>query len=206
MTDSPAVEDPKGQLPPPDFQAGRLLLQFIVGLVVFCALIAGLGHFYKAQTLALAQGWVDGFGGLGLALAWALLDSFPGPLLPQDLFSAFALLGGLGFWPTVLWSSLGSLAGGSLSWLLARRLARTRVVLWAIQRGTTRRVYHLVERNGPLTLMLGAVTPLPYSVAVWACSATGMSYRVFLLVSVTRPMRIIFYCWLIEVGAIRLIN
>lgn len=184
------------------FRPGRLLLQFTLGVAAFCGLMVALGSLYREELLGFSQAYVGVTGGPGLMAAWTLLDFFPGPILPQDLFCAVALLGGMGFWSTALWASAGSLTGASLGWVAARRLAQHPAYLWSIQRGTARRVYHLVERHRALTLAVGAVSPLPYSVAVWACSATGMRYRQLLLVSLLRPLRILFYLWLIEVGAI----
>jgi uncharacterized membrane protein YdjX (TVP38/TMEM64 family) len=164
--------------------------------------MAAVGALYRDELKAFSGALVETFGGPGVAGAWLVLDFFPGPVLPQDLFTAFALLGGMGFWETAAWASLGSLSGASLGWLAARRLARHPAYLWSIQRGAARRVYHLVERNRALTLAVGAISPLPFSVAVWACTATGIRYRQLLLLSLLRPVRIIFYMWLMEIGAI----
>lgn len=190
---------------PPGFEPlrpGRLLLQFVLGVGAVCGVMAALGAVYRDPLLAVSRTLVETFGGLGVAGAWLVLDFFPGPILPQDLFTALALLGGLGFWETAAWATLGSLSGASLGWVAARRLAQHPAYLWSIQRGAARRVYHLVERNRTLTLAVGAVSPLPFSVAVWACAATGIRYRQMILVSLLRPVRIVFYLWLMEIGAI----
>lgn len=193
---------PRESAAPEPLRPGRLLLQFAVGVAALCGLMAAVGAVYREPLMELSGALVETFGGLGVAGAWLVLDFFPGPVLPQDLFTAFALLGGMGFWETAAWASLGSLSGASLGWVAARRLARHPAYLWSIQRGVARRVYHLVERNRALTLAVGAISPLPFSVAVWACTATGIRYRQLMLVSLLRPVRIVFYMWLMEIGAI----
>lgn len=189
-----------------DFEAGALFAKFVAGVALLCLLLLGLGTLYREPLLALSDAYVRGFGGPGLALVWGILDIVPFPIFPQDVFMALTLLGGMGFWPTWAWSTLGSLAGGTVSFACGRWLGAHPRYVATTQRGSGKRIAGLLRRNRSLTLALCAISPLPYSTGTWACGATGMPFGRFLAISLLRGPRILFYLWLIQTGAIDLLS
>jgi len=189
-----------------DAEMGKLFAQFVAGVFGFCLILLVLGAVFREPLLAFSEGYVSAFGGPGLLAVWAILDVMPFPIFPQDAFMALSLLGGMGFWATWAWSTAGSLLGGVMGFACGRWLGKREWYLATTRRGVGKRVAGLIQRNRVMTLALCAVSPLPYSTGSWACGATGMRLGTFLLVSLLRVPRILFYLWLIQTGAINLLQ
>lgn len=191
---------------PTDLEAGKLFLQFVVGVFAVCGVLLALGSLFRGPLLALSEAYVDLFGGPGLFAVWAVLDVIPFPVFPQDAFMAITLLGGMSFAATWAWSTAGSLCGGLISYACGRWLRTNPWYVATTQRGAGKKVAGLIRRNRAVTLALCAVSPLPFSTGAWACGATDMRLGPFVAVSLLRGPRILFYLWLIQIGAIDLLQ
>lgn len=169
-----------------------------IGVILTAVIIAGA--VFRAELTAFGQHFVDVLGRSGVFLGFFIPDGFAIPL-PQDVFTAFGLVGGLGFWEVVLIASAGSLLGGCCGFQIGRRLSWTR---WfrRITAGKGREIHRMVERYGATAVFVAALTPLPYWLGCWSAGALGMPFRPFILVSLIRIPRIAFYLWLIDLGFI----
>lgn len=176
----------------------RLVVRTLVGVLLLVAVMAAVGMRFREPLTHFSRQLVESAGGPALAVGFMVPDATSLPI-PQDAFSAFALLGGMPFWHIVAWASAGSLAGGSLGFAVCRHLRRTRRLQEQLARRGAQ-VHAVMERYGDLALALFALTPLPYSVGCWTCGALGMSYGRFLLISLLRIPRVAFYLWLIQLG------
>ncbi len=185
-----------------DFQAGRLLFRGLVGIALLFVGAAVALYFAKAEVVAWSEAFVDVAGGPGVMAAWYVLDVIPLPLIPHDVFMGVGYLGGIGFCESVAWCSVGSLCGGFTSWYLSSRLAHKPAVYRLITTGKARRIFDLVRKYGAIALAVGAVSPLPYGMAAWACGATDLRPGTFALVSLLRIPRIAFYLWLFKLGVV----
>jgi membrane protein DedA with SNARE-associated domain len=177
----------------------RLLLSLGAAIISITLIFAAVGYLFREPLLAFARWFVGELGGVGVALGFFIPDAFTVPL-PNDAFSALGLAGGLPFVEVVAWSTGGSLAGGSVGFLIGRRLSLTgwykRVMA---DRGAQVKV--LIERHGSVGIALAALTPLPYSLASWAAGTSSLSYLRFLLISAPfRALRVGSVLWLISVG------
>ncbi len=198
-TPQPTTPRPKGEL-----NLRRLGRQMLVGLLVLMVALGATGWLLREPLLRLSRSFVDTFGPLGVGLGFFIPDAFAVPV-PQDAFMAFGLLGGLGFWQIALWATCGSLLGGSLGYVVGQRLSHLGPVARLLERhGRESRA--LLERYGAAGVAAGAVTPLPYSFVCWTAGALGMDFRTFLLVSLLRGPRVLFYLWLIEVGVLTIVH
>ncbi|MEY3012978.1 MAG: hypothetical protein RIT45_1713 [Pseudomonadota bacterium] len=187
-----------------DADLRRLLVQMAWGLLALIVAILALGYFYREPILAISKTFVANFGGPGVALGYFLPDALFVPL-PQEAVKTFAYLGGMPFWTIVAWSCLGTLTGGPVGYWLGANLARRpRVAALLERRGA--KAHAMVARYGPVGLAIGALTPLPYSITCWAAGALAMPFRTFLLVSLLRIPRVIFFLWLIRLGALTVIR
>lgn len=189
-----------------DFEAGKLVRRSIVGVIVFLGALAGIAYLFKDDVIAGSTAFVEVAGGPGIMAAWFTLDLLPVPLIPHDIFATLGLIGGFGFWPTVGWASAGSILGGCASWAVSSRLAHLPIVHRGITTGRAKRMFELTRKYGALALGVGAVSPLPYSISAWACGATDMRFLPFVAVSLLRIPRIAFYLWLVELGALNVLN
>lgn len=187
-----------GTAPASPLDIRRLALQVLGGAA---ALVLGLGlvaYFFQEPLVRLSETFVRTLGGPGIAVGFFLPDAFTIPF-PNDAFTAAGLLGGMSFPLVVAWGSLGSILGGHVGLLVGRRLSYTR---WFRRFMAThgQEAYALSQRYGALALVLGALTPVPYSVTCWAAGALGMRLGVFSLISLLRIPRIAVYLWLIQLG------
>jgi membrane protein YqaA with SNARE-associated domain len=208
----PTIAPPtSAQTPPrPDAPSGldpelrRLLRQMAYGLVGVIVAVTALAYTFRDPLLALSRRFVETFGGPGVALGYFLPDALFMPI-PQEAVKTFALLGGMGFWEIVAWGVLGTLLGGPVGYWGGRLLARRpRVATMLARRGA--RAHAIVSRYGAHGVAIGALTPLPYSLTCWAAGALGLRFRTFLLVSLLRIPRVIFFLWLIELGALTVLR
>ena len=183
---------------PPDLDTRGLVARFSVGVVALLAAFAVLGAVLREPVEAAARVWVDSTGLLGMFGAIAVLDSIPTPI-PPHLFTGFAYLGGLNFWSIALVASIASVSGGSAAWGVARLFSTTE---WFQQfiHGKGARAYALVKRYGTAALVLGAISPLPFSLTCYAAGTLKMPYARFFAVAFLRAPRILFYLALIRLG------
>lgn len=155
-------------------------MQFFGGVAALMVLLGVLGKFLKEPIVDFSCRFVEALGGLGVALGFFVPDTFPLPIW-HDGFLIAGYLGGLGFWEMAVWASAGSLLGGSIGFLLARKVSHTR---WfgRFMKKKGEEASNLVERYGLVGLAITALSPIPYSVGVWTVGAFGVPYYKFLAV------------------------
>jgi membrane protein YqaA with SNARE-associated domain len=200
----PAGEGTSGKAKSASFDARRLVLTTVVGMIVFTLLIGVLAWFFREPLLEVGHWFVDNFGGPGVAVGYFLPDAFTVPL-PNDAFTAFGLWGGMPFWEVVAWGSLGSISGGCTGWAIGRYLiARNhRLQAFMQKRGGDEMVAEL-RRTGRWFLAVAAVTPIPYSITCWACGVTQMPFWEFVVISLLRIPRVAVFLWLIQAGFVQI--
>lgn len=161
-----------------------------------------LSLLLRDPLVALAEQWVGATGLQGIFFAVAAFDCVPTPI-PPDLFTGFAMMGGLGFWSIVAVASAGSMTGGSIAWFVGRQF---RQAAWFQRRvqGRWRHPYLLVQRYGTFALVLGALSPLPFSITCHAAGALNMPLARFLSVALLRAPRMVLYLGLMELGWVSL--
>jgi uncharacterized membrane protein YdjX (TVP38/TMEM64 family) len=187
-------------MPVPDAELDTrgLLARFTVGVLLLLGAVAVLGAVLREPVEQAARMWVDTTGLAGMFAAITVLDSIPSPI-PPDLFTGFAYVGGLDFWTIAIVASAASVSGGTVAWAVARRFSQTAWFQRFIRdRGA--RAYALVQRYGMVALVLGAVSPLPFSLTCYAAGTLKMPYTRFLSVALLRAPRILFYLALIRLG------
>lgn len=175
----------------------RLAISTLVAALGITGAAAAAGAFLRAPVTELGAGFIATLGGIGVAIGYFVPDSLSVPI-PNDVFGLLALSGGMPFVEVVLWGTLGSLAGGSTGWAIGRWFAGT--ARWERWRRRFGPELALVETWRAPALAAAAITPLPYSVACWACGALRMPYRTFLAVSTLRVLRVAGYLALVRWG------
>lgn len=183
---------------PAPLDTRALALRLVVGVVALVLGFGALSLVLREPLTEFAAVWVSRTGLAGVFIAVAALDSVPTPV-PPDIFTGIAMMGGVQFWWIVAAASLGSVTGGSVGWAIGRRFRQAE---WFRRRvaGHWREPYGLVQRMGTIALVLGAVSPLPFSVTCYAAGALSMPYGRFLAVATLRAPRMAFYLGLMQLG------
>ncbi len=192
VTPGTAAED-ANMLAPRRILAATVL--FVVGLV---AVAAAVGAFFRDPLQELSGAFVDLLGGPGIAIGYLIPDAFTVPI-PNDAFGWFGIEGGMPFWEVVGWGTSGSIAGGSVGYLIGKRLRTTRWVS-RFMTGRGRALERLIRRYGVWVVAVAAMTPLPYSLSAWAAGAVDMRFATFFAVSLTRVLRVAGALYLIQLG------
>lgn len=181
-----------------ELSPARLVAGTVIGLLAVVLVISALGLWFHAPLVTAGRWFVDNLGGPGIAIGFAIPDGLTVPI-PND---AFLALGRTGSMPTgyiVAWALLGSLSGGSVGWLIGRRLRRVpRFSRFMSGRGAA--IDRALRRHGLKVVAVAAITPLPYSLSAWAAGSAQIGYLPFLAVSLLRVIRIVGVLYLIDLG------
>ncbi len=179
-----------------DINPKKLLLQTLGTLVVLGVILTIISTTFREPVEAWSQTFIEHTGFWGVGLGFMLPDALTLPI-PPDAFLMAGYMGGLDFYSIALSASIGSIVGGTLGFLMIRKVSN---FPW-IQRRLDKKLKwgeRFMSRYGAVALGLAALTPLPYSIICWACGATGMRLSIFLSVSMLRIPRVFAYLWFIE--------
>lgn len=130
----------------------------------------------------------------GLGLLIVLADSITSPIPPDFVLLVVATtpLKHNALWLIPLGGLLSSLAG-VLGWYLGHTAASHRRIAARLANFSARHGV-AVAKYGRLTVALGALTPLPFSITCWSAGALGMPLRQFFPMSLLRlPRYVVFY-------------
>ncbi|MCB9765069.1 MAG: VTT domain-containing protein [Alphaproteobacteria bacterium] len=191
---------PSGDSLAEDIDLRGLVLRMLAGIGLFMLALGLIAFAFQDALLGVGRAFVEHLGGPGVALGFFLPDALTIPV-PHEGILALAVMGGLDFWAIAAWASAGSLVGGAVGYQLGRLLGGT---AW-FHRVTGRQgdaARFLVAKHGEKAVAAGAITPLPYCLMAWSCGALGMPFDRFMLVSLWRVPRVLFYLWLVEMGVI----
>ncbi len=155
----------------------RNLAVTLTGLVVAAGALAwAVGPAIER----LSHTFIDNLGLSGVFLGCLIADV---AMIPKEPFLLAAYAAGVDFWTILAIGSSGAVSAGVIGWFLGRRLGR---YAWVQARFERHNIQALMDRYGVAFLVVAAVVPFPYSVAVWAAGATGMPFPRFLLVLLFR--------------------
>jgi membrane protein YqaA with SNARE-associated domain len=171
----------------------RNLLRALASLVLLFAAMLVAGVLFDRELLEFTQ-WVERSIGLpGLALLLFFADSVGTPIPPDALLIVVAKTELSRDWAWLVplggvLSSVAGAAGYAIGAALGRHPALTPWIAWLSRRHGT-----LIERYDRLTVALGALTPLPFSLTCWSAGAMGMPLSRFVPVSLLRVPRYVVY-------------
>ncbi len=197
----PSTEPDEEAIPPSD---EKLLSVRLIGLTlgILVTLVLGMvivGVWFREPLMRISAGFVESFGGLGVALGYFLTDAFTLPL-PNDIGPILAIAGGMSFVEVCVWGASGSILGGFVGYLVGRQLGTTRIVSRVLDRNDGR-AQRMLDRHGLTAVAVAAITPLPYSIFCWAAGAAKLPLVRFMAVSIPlRILRVAGYLYLIRLG------
>jgi len=176
------------------FAVGQTLAAF----VALASVVALLAHAFHLELRHGAELLLDALGLEGIALGTFLADGFHVPVAPQ-LYMLAVVARGAPPVPALLAIGLGTIVGGHVGYVIARRLAR-----WSfIRRGVDRVAVRLepwLARFGMRALVIAALLPVPYSFLCYFAGLHRVPYRMFVPVVVLRIPKIVVYFLLVRAG------
>lgn len=171
----------------------NLLLTAIV-LFVLLAILGALGTWYDDELRRAATSVFDTLGVGGLALVVFAADSITSPI-PPDLALIVIANSTLRnhWWPAVLFLGVVSTCAGCLGWWIGGHLGQTRFAKLVLQRSLRPSHRALISRYGRVGVIIGALTPVPFSITCWLAGMVGMKFSHFLPASALRIPRVLAY-------------
>ncbi len=175
------------------------LLKALAGILIIVVMMGALSYWFEKEMSLMTNWVVERIGFAGLCLILLVTDTLVTPFLPDILLVVIAKSELADRWLHYVFI-LGavSVTAGMLGWCIGRWLGNARFIqrlygkIGKGQRG-------FVDKYGFWAIVLGAITPLPYSVTCWTAGFMGLRWTKVLTASVLfRIPRIIIYYILIE--------
>lgn len=169
------------------------VLRAALSLGVMFGLMVVASATLDDEILAFTH-WVHRSVGIaGLAAILFCADSVTAPFPPDVLLVVVAKtkLSLDWAWLVPLGGLLSTVAG-TAGWLIGAQLGQHRALAPAITRFRSRHGA-FIERYDQLTVALGALTPLPFSLTCWSAGAVGMPLSRFVPVGLLRIPRYVVY-------------
>ena len=175
------------------------LINALLGLAIFIIAMGLLGLFFEDELMAITTWIVDRIGFTGLAMILMVTDTLVTPFPPDILLVVIANSRLSENWPVYV-GILGivSVCAGMTGYCIGRWLSHFG---WAKRLfGQFKEEHHdFIRKYGFWAVVLGAITPLPYSVTCWTTGVLGLRWTTVLAASVLfRLPRIYLYYWLIS--------
>jgi membrane protein YqaA with SNARE-associated domain len=193
---------------PPDAAAAaldgyvrRTLVKLALGVGALFAGLALLGALFGPELVAITTAISNAIGFPGMALSVLLIDTLTLPVPPDAVLVVVAHGPLRDSWlPLVVGLGLVSALAGNIGYLAGGSLAQTR---WSSRvLGAQRaQIESMFARYGAATVVLGALTPIPFSITCWAAGALRLRWSTFALITLLRVPRFVAYYWLIAASA-----
>ena len=153
------------------------LLFFSFVLIFALFLAPPTRSFLKSTSTSL----ISSFGLFGLFMMIVLMDTIIQPISPDILVFGSTFGGASLFWATLI-GGLASCLAGVIGYHLGKRLGRDRFEKW-FGEGHVKRGHYMFEKYGVWAVIVGALSPIPYSSICWTAGIYRMSFVPFLITS-----------------------
>jgi len=173
------------------------LIRAAIGIVLFSLVLLAVGKAFETELLAIAEAVYLSLGALGLAVALFVTDSIFSPMPPDVLLVVVANSTLHAHWPIVLpCAGMISALAGNFAWFLGTFFGRIR---WTARFVTRIRVRYErpIRRFDRWAVVLGAITPLPFSLTCISAGALGMRWSRLAPVTLLRIPRFVIFYWVV---------
>ncbi len=175
--------------------------QTLAALFLLFLLVGTVSYFFEDQIKGAAEFIFERFGILGMTLFIGVNDLIVSPIPPDLALVVLSHSPESARW--YLWVfvfGLASSAAGMGGWLLGRKLRGTRLPQWIFGK-KLEAGEELMKKFGLISVALGALTPLPYSLTTWTAGLLNTPFRYVAIASLLRIPRFALY-YLILNGAL----
>lgn len=175
----------------------RNLLRTLVALLALAAGLAIFGKVFDKELLAAAEHVQQALGAWGLLGVVFITDAIFSPVPPDVVLVVVANSALHKQWATLLPAiGLVSALAGNVGWFIGAWGARIRFLAPIIAK-VRKRHEAMIKRYDRWAVVLGAVTPLPFSVICITAGALGMKLRRLSPVTLLRIPRFLVFYWVI---------
>ncbi len=178
-------------------------LFFLLFLVCFIFVIA---LSFEPQIRLFASWLTENFGFAGISLSVFIADLIISPIPPDAALFFIGQSPMHAQW--ILWVpllGLVSTAAGICGWMIGRRLQHFSFFK-KIMMTFSREHKGSIKRFGFWMVVIGALTPLPFSLTCWLAGVLKLPIQTFALAALVRVPRFVLYYWAIfyssEVGSL----
>jgi membrane protein YqaA with SNARE-associated domain len=175
-----------------------LVVRAVVSTVLIVAAIAVLAAVAKGPAEAASDWIVENLGLWGIGLAVVLADALTLPI-PPDTYLLAAVAGHYDPLPILATIIVGSVLAGNLAYALGPTLQRVPLVGPRIEKFRPQGEM-LFKKWGLWTVLIAAMTPIPFSVTCWFAGIYKMPFRPFFIGTLGRIPRFVVYYYLFELG------
>lgn len=183
----------------PDRVVRKLFRQTLVGIAILVLGVVFLARVFPEPVLAISQKFIEITGVFGVGIGIMFADSLH-VFIPPDVFLMIAVAGKLDSILVIASASIGSLIGGTISYLTGRILLPKIQGVASFVKKHEQKLEHYLHRYGFWAVVLAALTPLPYSWVSLAAGTMKMRYALFFQGCLFRIPRFIVFYYLIRLG------
>ena len=175
-----------------------LALRWLAGVLGLLVVMIGLASYFREPLERAGRAFVERFGYVGMGIGTFIADGFHFPIPPQ-FYMLLAVTSGVSQTAAFGAITLASLAGGLAGYKVSARLAH---IEWVARRLEPSRAQaqQLFDRYGYAAAVLATFLPIPYSVLCYLSGLNGLPHRVFVVLSVCRIPRLLFFFFVIRLG------
>lgn len=174
------------------------LIRGFIFLAILILLIFVLGLSFKPQIESMAN-WISSkFGFLGMGITVFMADLIISPIPPDFALYVIGQSPMHNEW--LLWVPLlgiVSTVAGLCGWFIGRRLMKLRVFRKVILT-FSREHRGSIKKYGFWMVVIGALTPLPFSLTCWLAGIFKLPLETFAVAALFRVPRFVLYYWAIK--------
>ena len=170
----------------------RIVWNTTLSLVLLGVLTLLAKRYFQGPLEELSVFVFDSIGFVGLFLATLFVDTLIVPVSP-DVLLGVVIASKANQVVAVLLMSVASMIGGLIGYWIGNKLGQWSVVQRLLHRYQKKGEY-LFERWGVGAIIIGGMTPVPFSTVCWMAGIFKMDYRRFALATLSRfPRFVVWY-------------
>jgi len=174
---------------------GKTLNKYLIGtlisIIIVISIAGFLGFLYKDGISEITEYIVKKTGFLGLVLIILIADSLM-PTFPTDIIlliiAKSSLSSNCGIYILII--GITSIIAGIIGWNIGRWVREKTSSKWIAKQRENNK---LVQKYGFWGVMIGALTPIPFSLTCWTAGYLKMPFKNFLFASFFRIPRYFIY-------------
>lgn len=175
----------------------NIIIRSIISILIFVMIIY-LAKKYIAPEFEAAGIWFfQQFGLFGLFFITYLVDTFIVPASP-DVFLALLIADGRHQYIGLALICIASILGGMSGYWIGHQIKNWRFLQFFTEKYQEKGMA-LFQKYGIGAVILGALTPVPFSVTCWLAGLFKMNYLKFVTATFFRIPRLILYYYLITI-------